>query len=1338
MNIKTAIYTLLLFITSSSGFAQLQNSPHIKQYTTDNGLPHNIGFDVIQDSKNYIWLGTDDGLVRFNGKHFKTYRSADGLLSNYIINLTESQDGKLWIGSWKGGLNYLYNDSIFTPKIDLPLFRVSYVGIQGDKLWLSNRRSILYPYTYSNNELKFNHHKKAVFLYQTKDSFPRYDHSMPPSEYSKLGYVRKLDYTQAYIASNKAMLLFGSLPGVWQYHNDTIFTRFYPDIIKNDTVYDISQDINQTYWVSCKGKILKIDTAKNVEVIQRGLPNQNITNVEVTSSGKIYFITNYINLNNRGFYSYDPTTATSVDLKTKLGLKVLPVAVKVDHEDNVWLITNGEGVYCMLSHPFTNYDKQDGLTNIFVNTINEDKEGNIYVGTINGVFVYKNNVFSRKYLVGKNASEEVNSIIKDQNQSLLISILQNIKKGSQNHLFKKTTTQLKKLNNYTLGNNPYLDSQNKIWTFQDNNLAFCDYSKANSFYISGYKLGKEIMIHQVLEYQGKHWLVTNKGLFALEYTILSNNSLKVTLTDTLNIADGLSSNFINQVAIGKKGALWIGTKEGICKWYNGKVECFDASDGLVSNNCNQVLVDHNGIVWVGTSKGLSRFDGKQFINYNHKNGLIASDINCLFLSNKKQLWIGTSKGVSRLNLSKPFKQVAPPKLYIENIQVNGIDQSLNAPFQVNYHSHLKLYFSALTYTYNEGVRYQYRLNGGKWQETSQAFVEYNTLTKGTYLFEVRAKKFNSAWSTPTKIVFEVIPPFWDTWWFKVLVGVGFVILVYGIVKWRSQQLIKDKLKLEQVVVQRTFELAQQKEEIASQAEKLKEMDQIKSHFFSNVSHELRTPLTLIIGPAEQILHSTENATTQSHSKSILNNAQRLLKLINQLLDFSKLESGKLILQLKTGKFHVFLKNIIHSFELLANQKNIGLKLLLHQEEIMGEFDHDKLEKVFFNLLSNALKFTPENGWVTIEVKQKEEMVQIKVSDTGIGIPPQSLPFIFDRFYQVDGSQTRTHEGTGIGLSLVKELVELHGGNIKASSEVDKGTTFFIQLPIVCHSSQAMAPTKETALTLTDPVDINTQEEQTTPSLPVQASHTILVVEDNHELRQFIRTELTVTYQVIEAADGVEGIEKATSQLPDLIISDLMMPKADGLELLRTLRNNPQTCHIPIIILSAKASFESKITGLETGGDDYLTKPFSPRELVLRIKNTLERREKLKEAFMQHMTKPELVVEPSQVTATSMDEVFLTKALDTVEEHLNNTGFDVSAFSKEMGMSQSGLFKKLKAITNLSTTEFIRTIRLKRAASLIKQKSGRIEEIAFQVGFNDISYFNRCFKKQFGVTPKKYQ
>ena len=830
-------------------------------------------------------------------------------------------------------------------------------------------------------------------------------------------------------------------------------------------------------------------------------------------------------------------------------------------------------------------------------------------------------------------------------------------------------------------------------------------------------------------------MATNRGLYAFEEN-LQGAQPKILFLDSLKVADGLPSNFVNAVVQGPHKELWIGTKEGLCLYQDGKMQQLTTKDGLASDNCTSLLIDHHNGLWVGTSKGLSYFDGQSFVSYNHKTGLISPSINCLFLDDRKRLWIGTSNGISVLDILKVPEKATPPRLYMEPLLVDRKPVKTTSGVTLRYNQRLDVQFQALTLIHPEGIRYQYRMDGEPWQETSRNFLNYNRILAGTHLLEIRAKKYNSNWSVIQRIEIKVTPPFWLTWWAFALYGIALILVMYGVIRWRSQKLIKDKLRLEQIVAKRTQVLEQQKEEIVSQAEKLKEMDQVKSRFFSNISHEFKTPLTLIIGPAEKLLGVKKMSLVKTYSQYILANAHRLMKLINQLMDVSKIESGKMELNLSTGNLATFLSQIFHSFELLAQQKDIQMELQVSEPDIVGDFDEDKLEKIFFNLLSNALKFTPAKGKVIFSLEALEEQVKVTVADTGMGISPKQLPSVFERFYQADDSGTRAHEGTGIGLTLVKELVDLHEGTINVVSEADQGTTFTVELPFVRKtnvvgakdfSGNRFAPAFTALVSEESPVNEETSLER----------NTLLIVEDNVEIQTFIATELSPFYEILLANNGQEGISLALQKVPDLIISDVMMPKVDGFAMVKMLRANEATSHIPIVILSAKSSFESKITGLEIGGDDYLTKPFSVKELLLRVTNMLERRDRIQEILRQQLALPN---ESLKVTAKSLppsEKAFLAKATAIVEQNIDNLEFDVTAFCEAIGMSRSNLYRKSKALTGLSIVEFIRTTRLKKAATLLKESTDKIEVIALQVGFSDVTYFNKCFKKQFGVSPGKY-
>ncbi|MES2732492.1 MAG: 7TM diverse intracellular signaling domain-containing protein [Bacteroidota bacterium] len=583
-----------------------------------------------------------------------------------------------------------------------------------------------------------------------------------------------------------------------------------------------------------------------------------------------------------------------------------------------------------------------------------------------------------------------------------------------------------------------------------------------------------------------------------------------------------------------------------------------------------------------------------------------------------------------------------------------------------------------------------------------------------------------------------------------------------------EKLIREQNRiLEQKVAERTEEIHQknivlehQKEEISAQADTLQEINQMKSHFFANISHEFRTPLTLIIGPLEQLLTKVaESPSLQVQYQMMHRNAQRLLLLINQLLDLSKVEAGKMTLDTKPGDLVQFLRRVVRSFESLAERRHIDLRLQYPHHKVWVLFDPDKLEKVVNNLLSNAFKFTPEGGTISFSLSFSPALVEtnqsasdlppltkaeIIVQDSGVGIPADRVNKIFERFYQVDNTQTREQEGTGIGLALIKELVDLHHGHISVSSTLGKGTAFTMHLPfqvVPTDDSQAkeiwieseIEPLNQTIFSATPSEILPEANRKSSDHLPLKESRpSVLIVEDNSDMRAYIRENLATFCRVTEASHGKMGFEKAVATVPDLIISDVMMPGMDGMELCKRLKTDELTSHIPVILLTARASGDSKVEGLETGADDYITKPFEARELQVRVKNLIEGRHKLRQRFSR-----EVILQPKDIAITSADERFLQRATDVVERYLSDTDFGVETFAREIAMSHMQLYRKLQALTDQSPSIFIRSLRMQRAALLLAKKSATVSEIAYQVGYNDPSYFTKCFHQQFGQTPSEY-
>ena len=572
-----------------------------------------------------------------------------------------------------------------------------------------------------------------------------------------------------------------------------------------------------------------------------------------------------------------------------------------------------------------------------------------------------------------------------------------------------------------------------------------------------------------------------------------------------------------------------------------------------------------------------------------------------------------------------------------------------------------------------------------------------------------------------------------------------------------------KNNLETKVEIRTAELKKAQEKLSETIHLLEDAQQTQNRFFTNISHEFRTPLTLILGPANQILEQSQNDNVKEEARLIQRSAKKLKRLANQLLDISRIESGKMKLKTTKQNLETIIKEIVSSFQSFAERKNISLKFKSESEEFFLYLDKDKFDKILSNILSNAIKFTPNGGRVKVEVnllsppseglgvgqnRLNSNYAEISITDTGIGIPKEQLNKIFDRFYQVDNRLSREYEGTGVGLSLTKELVELHKGKIFVESEEGKGSIFKILLPLgkkhllpeeICEDGFAEEDQNEY-----DIESIMQSKDDSSLSLKKRINKfdaefsrrvdgpTLLIVEDNAEVRKYIKEILNNYYNINEASDGEEGFIKSLEQIPDLIISDIMMPKLDGIHLCQNLKSDSRTSHIPIILLTAKATIEDKIKGFETGADDYIMKPFEAEELKSRIKNLLEQRERLHKHFQEHG-----IFELDEMRVMPNDKKFIQNALLIIKEHISNSSFSVEEFAEEMNISRSLLHKKLSSLIGESPGELIKRIRLKKAAKLIEQNSSSITEISFEVGFNNPSYFTECFKKQFGVSPSQF-
>ena len=637
-------------------------------------------------------------------------------------------------------------------------------------------------------------------------------------------------------------------------------------------------------------------------------------------------------------------------------------------------------------------------------------------------------------------------------------------------------------------------------------------------------------------------------------------------------------------------------------------------------------------------------------------------------------------------------------------------------------------FAALDFTSPGENEYAYQMVGfdNDWVFAgNRRSATYTNLDPGAYTFRVKASNNDGVWNEQgTSIEIIILPPPWRTWWaysLYSLFGIGVLLI-------SRREIIKRERLRNEIQLKRV------------EADRYHELDTLKSRFFANISHEFRTPLTMLLGPIEKRLSNATDASDKKELSIMRNNASRLLTLVNQLLDLSRLESGSLKLQCRQLNLNKLIERVSSQFASMADSRNITFQI--DASEAVDLFaDAEKVEKIITNLLSNAFKFTAAHGSIRLSIGKSATDKQfpvgsakITVKDTGIGINDDDLPRIFDRFYQVDNTTTRQYEGSGIGLALVKELVDFHHGSVAAESIAGEGTCFTILLPLgkehLTRDELVLTPAEKLPLdqppAMTDSLE-EVDDIDAGPSMPK-----LLIIEDNADLRYYLRSCLSGKYNVVESPDGTDGYQKALEQIPDLVVTDLMMPGMDGIELCEKLKAEEKTSHIPIILLTAKVDHSTKLDGLKKGADDYITKPFSPDELLTRVENLITIRRNLQQKYSR-----QLRLMPSAIDVVSMEDRFVKKVMTVIEQYMEDTSFSVDVLASEMAMSNTQLYRKLKSLTGFTPNELIRNTRLERAASLLRQRAGNVADIAYLVGFNNLSYFSKCFKEKFGVSPSEF-
>jgi signal transduction histidine kinase/ligand-binding sensor domain-containing protein/DNA-binding response OmpR family regulator len=1368
LKLKAAFLCLIFLICTSRLFAQ--GNLVFKRINVDNGLAQNTAMTILQDGKGQLWFGTFDGLSRFNGIEFKTYKNdpsnLTSLSNNQVFKLMEDRNGSVWAGTLNGINRYNKSTDRFVRyKLEGASKKYPVLDIVQDKsgmIWAGTDGGLFsYDPLVAGSDAflkaKICDDKIQCLYIDRQDRM----------------WIGTSQTVKIYDLKNKKLL-------------DLPLALKAQAALANVTVRNIIQDHNGSYWIATETEGLFFFDAHDQKCFNynttSGLLSNTVRSVTEIDQREIWIGTknglNIFHLANHRMkaYQHDPDDPASLSQNSVR-------CVLNDKEGSKWLGTYNGGVNVVYnqSDNFFNIGlkkgNKNGLSSSVVNAVIEDRDRSLWVGTDDGGLNHIDSALSENRVYYKN---------KKTNQELLSNSIKAIADhpapsklwvgtGNGLKIFDKASHQFTDINliekpvvkgliqNYVL-----LNDSSRLWVGTNFNGLYClQAGKVVQHYIplknSGRSLGSA-NIAAILR-EGNHlWIGTKtSGISCLD---IKHQTFKNYIADEGN-TNGLPNNSILCIFLDSKKRLWIGTDGGGLSYFDPVHETFYAiteSIGLHNNTIHHISEDQEGRLWVSTNKGISCISFKKFVlpfsgneftinNYTVQDGLQSNQFitGAGTTTRNGRLIFGGINGVTifspnriKRNMVKPSVGFTDFLILNKSVPFGVRNSPLSKPIDetgeitLSYNqAFFSIRFAALNYINPDKNQFAFKLEGfsdNEWHfVTNQQMVTYTNLDPGTYHFNLKAANNDGVWNEIPRILkIVVLPPWYKTWYAYLAYTILIFVLLYFFNKYSKRtERLKAQLEFESISHLKDQELAQK-----------------KLSFFINMSHEIKTPLTLIMGPIERLIKMNEGNNKIQHQLSLIqNNSERLVKLINQLLDIRKFDSGNIHLEASGGDMVSFLKEITLAFSGLAISKNIDLNFKSDAKEIPAWFDRDKLEKVIYNLLSNAIKFTSANGAVILSVRldpaSGHEEIVITVEDNGCGVPAQKIGKLFTQFYHDEQDQSNI-QGTGLGLAFSKELVELHHGKIKIDSRPENGaerghTRVEVRLPI-----------GKSHLKRNELIDVKNSEDiaeyvLTGPGASAQFSlrkaeiiknsdklkPVILLVEDNQDVLNFIKAGFEEEFEVWTASDGLEGWGMAKDHMPDLIISDVMMPKMDGIELCRNLKSDIDTSHIPVILLTARTPLIFKMEGLETGADDYVTKPFNFSMLEARVWNLIEGRQKLRSRYQKEIT-----LEPRNIAISETDANFLTRVLAFIEMHMGDETLNVEQLSDAVAMHRNTFTKKIKALTGQTAVEFIRSIKLKRAAQLLSLGQMNVNEVAYSVGFSDVNHFRKCFKEQFGYTPKE--
>lgn len=1333
----TILAILCIVLFTSKNYAQLPDR-NFRNISVDKGLSQSSVFAIQQDKLGFIWVGTQDGLNRYDSKRFKVYRplksQKNSLQSYYIRSLFLDHKGQLWIGGNKGVSIYNYNTDSFV-NYKLPgslgewfissiaedhLHQIWAVSNAGDVFLLSPQSKNFTPVKFnaSSHEIKKINYvgiwQQQIILGTDVGLF-----KLKPAVHQlvKIDLGKKKPYiNDVYIDKNKLWIATEG-DGVLTYNTQTkqissLLHTTNPNSAADNNIRCVGKDTEGNIWLGTfKGLTIfnpNNSTFKNYyhQIAQPFTISQNSVRCFFKDKqngiwlGTYYAGLNYYHKNDINFNLLSQNSG-----KPSLNDEVIGV-IKQDPKGNFWIGTNDKGInyWNKTTNTITYFSNSENnpksLSSNNIKAIAFDDNGNVLAGTHNGGLnlLNPNSGMVERFRHDEN---NPNSIAGD----LVYSILK--------------------------------DSKNRIWVGTKSGL--------DQFHIE-----KKSFTHVLLDKAGKR-LVSDNINFLFEdskHRIWIGTTNGVTLFYPDNFLFGVvghgkpSDDIINCITEDQKHRIWIGTREGLLL-YNEAQETFTSfktRKDFTEETIYGILSDDDGNLWISTNRGLVKFnpDKGTVQNFDESDGLQNKQFNEYSFCKAKDgmMLFGGIKGISYFYPKKIKQRPLPLKLSFTALEVlnkvvavadetdileKHIDQVNVLEIGPEY-KQFSIFFNTFNYISSNRTYYYYKLEGQDkdWQRTEELKISYSNLPAGDYKLQIKAVGPNGEMSSIRTLKIKILPPWYKTFWFSLL-----LLLVLSAAAYIAFRILKERIKaLQQLKLERIDK------------EKANYINQVKMDFFTNVSHELRTPLTLILAPLEELLKMpfTDKITKKKHELMFIN-AKRLYNLVDQLFEFRKTEMGTKQLKVSKSDIVSFTHEIYQSFKPLSEKNHIHYTFHTNETNLTFFFDKDAMEKILFNLLSNAFKYTKSNQTIQIELLKVTDSIAIKVTDTGVGISEQDLSKVFDRFYQVNNREMNL--GSGVGLAFTKRLVELHHGKITVESAEDKGSTFTVSIPTAdfIYKNDSQAEDSLYQLSITNDSEVDGEDDTFPEENEIKESGQLiklLIVDDNDEILDYLRDYFSTIYEVSTASNGQAALELLEIHPFDLIISDIMMHELDGLHFCKRVKQNINTSHIPLILLTARTETSQQIKGLEMGADDYVTKPFSTPLLAAKITNLLRSRKRLKEHYS---IGKEMI--PENIAFNPLDEEFLKQAINIVEEHLANSEFSVDQFSREIGMSRSNLYLKFKAITGESAIDFIKRIRFKKAVELMESRRYTIAQVTYMCGFNSPSYFSTAFKQHYGCMPSEY-